>query len=157
MSTQHVSGPAERVKARARQATAYQIEAQRRANNLQESSATTFHRVQQTGKVSKRSTACRPCSGKAAATLAEQGIPGGKGPGGEMSKNGSRRLFIRVVCTDMYIDRQTGTRCARHQQFSYRGVQVQEDFLGTGGVLADKQSLTGPAGSVEDLCLKLLG
>lgn len=34
-----------------------------------------------------------------------------------MSKNGSRRLFIRVVCTDMYIDRQTGTRCARHQQF----------------------------------------
>jgi hypothetical protein len=34
-----------------------------------------------------------------------------------MSKYGSRRLFIRVVCTDMYIDRQTGIRCARHQQF----------------------------------------
>ena len=34
-----------------------------------------------------------------------------------MSKRGSRRLFIRVVCTDMYIDRQTGIRCARHQQF----------------------------------------
>jgi hypothetical protein len=34
-----------------------------------------------------------------------------------MSKYGSRRLFIRVVCTDMYIDHQTGTRCARHQQF----------------------------------------
>jgi hypothetical protein len=34
-----------------------------------------------------------------------------------MSKHGSRRLFIRVVCTDMYIDRQTGSRCARHQQF----------------------------------------
>jgi hypothetical protein len=34
-----------------------------------------------------------------------------------MSKNGSGRLFIRLVCTDMYIDRQTGTRCARHQQF----------------------------------------
>jgi hypothetical protein len=34
-----------------------------------------------------------------------------------MSKRGSRRLFIRVVCTDMYIDRQTGLRCARHQQF----------------------------------------
>jgi hypothetical protein len=34
-----------------------------------------------------------------------------------MGKQGSRRLFIRVVCTDMYIDRQTGTRCARHQQF----------------------------------------
>jgi hypothetical protein len=34
-----------------------------------------------------------------------------------MSKRGSRRQFIRVVCTDMYIDRQTGLRCARHQQF----------------------------------------
>ena len=34
-----------------------------------------------------------------------------------MSKNGSRRLFIRVVCTDMYINRQTGIRGARHQQF----------------------------------------
>lgn len=34
-----------------------------------------------------------------------------------MSKHGSGRLFIRVVCTDMYIDRQTGLRCARHQQF----------------------------------------
>jgi hypothetical protein len=34
-----------------------------------------------------------------------------------MSKRGSRRRFIRVVCTDMYIDRQTGLRCARHQQF----------------------------------------
>ena len=34
-----------------------------------------------------------------------------------MSKHGSGRLFIRVVCTDMYIDRQTGIRCARHQQF----------------------------------------
>jgi hypothetical protein len=34
-----------------------------------------------------------------------------------MSKHGSGRLFIRVICTDMYIDRQTGLRCARHQQF----------------------------------------
>jgi hypothetical protein len=34
-----------------------------------------------------------------------------------MSKNGSGRLFIRVVYTDMYIDRQTGIRCARHQPF----------------------------------------
>jgi hypothetical protein len=34
-----------------------------------------------------------------------------------MSKHGSRRLFIRVVCTDMYIDRQTGNKCARHQPF----------------------------------------
>jgi hypothetical protein len=34
-----------------------------------------------------------------------------------MSKRASRRPFIRVVCTDMYIDRQTGVRCARHQQF----------------------------------------
>jgi hypothetical protein len=34
-----------------------------------------------------------------------------------MSKNSSGRLFIRVVCTDMYIDRQTGIRCARHQPF----------------------------------------
>ena len=34
-----------------------------------------------------------------------------------MSKRGSGRLSIRVVCTDMYIDRQTGVRCARHQQF----------------------------------------
>ena len=34
-----------------------------------------------------------------------------------MSKHGSGRLFIRVVCTDMYIDRQTGIRCARHRQF----------------------------------------
>lgn len=34
-----------------------------------------------------------------------------------MSKRDSRRLFIRVVCTDMYIDRQTGTKCARHQKF----------------------------------------
>jgi hypothetical protein len=34
-----------------------------------------------------------------------------------MGKRGSGGLFIRVVCTDMYIDRQTGVRCARHQQF----------------------------------------
>ena len=34
-----------------------------------------------------------------------------------MSKHGSGRLFIRVICTDMYIDRQTGIRCARQQQF----------------------------------------
>jgi len=34
-----------------------------------------------------------------------------------MGKRGSGRLFIRVVCTDMYIDRQTGVRCARHQQY----------------------------------------
>jgi hypothetical protein len=34
-----------------------------------------------------------------------------------MGKRGSGRLFIRVVCTDMYIDRQTGLKCARHQQF----------------------------------------
>jgi hypothetical protein len=35
-----------------------------------------------------------------------------------MSKHSSSGcLFIRVVCTDMYIDRQTGMRCARHQKF----------------------------------------
>jgi hypothetical protein len=34
-----------------------------------------------------------------------------------MSKPDSRRLFIRVICTDMYINRQTGTKGARHQQF----------------------------------------
>ncbi len=34
-----------------------------------------------------------------------------------MGRRGSGRLFIRVVCTDMYIDQQTGVRCARHQQF----------------------------------------
>jgi hypothetical protein len=34
-----------------------------------------------------------------------------------MSKRGSGRLFIRVICTDMYINRQTGIRGARHQQF----------------------------------------
>ncbi len=34
-----------------------------------------------------------------------------------MGKRGSKHLFIRVVCTDMYIDRQTGMRCARHQKF----------------------------------------
>jgi hypothetical protein len=34
-----------------------------------------------------------------------------------MSNHASRRKFIRVVCTDMYIDRQTGIRGARHQQF----------------------------------------
>ena len=34
-----------------------------------------------------------------------------------MSKHRSGRLFIRVVCTDMYIDRQTGIKCRRHQQF----------------------------------------
>jgi hypothetical protein len=34
-----------------------------------------------------------------------------------MGKRGSERLFIRVVCTDMYINRQTGIRGARHQQF----------------------------------------
>jgi hypothetical protein len=48
--------------------------------------------------------------------LLEQGKPE-KGLGDEMSKRDSRRLFIRVVCTDMYIDRQTGTKCARHQKF----------------------------------------
>jgi hypothetical protein len=54
VSKQQVLGPAERVKARAKQATACEIEAQRRANNLQESSATMFDRVHQTCKVSKR-------------------------------------------------------------------------------------------------------
>jgi hypothetical protein len=34
-----------------------------------------------------------------------------------MSKPRSGRLFIRVICTDMYINRQTGIRGARHQQF----------------------------------------
>lgn len=34
-----------------------------------------------------------------------------------MSRHGSGRLFIRVVCSDMYIDRQTGISGARHQQF----------------------------------------
>jgi hypothetical protein len=34
-----------------------------------------------------------------------------------MSKHGSGLLFIRVICTDMYIDRHTGIRGARHQQF----------------------------------------
>ena len=34
-----------------------------------------------------------------------------------MGKHGPKHLFIRVVCTDMYIDRQTGMRCARHQKF----------------------------------------
>ena len=43
-------GLAERVKARAMQATACEIEAQRRAINLQESSAIMFDRVHETGK-----------------------------------------------------------------------------------------------------------
>jgi hypothetical protein len=49
-----------------------------------------------------------------------------------MSKRGSGRLFIRVVCTDMYIDRQTGTRCARHQKFRLGRlpVFVEEDQHG---------------------------
>jgi hypothetical protein len=34
-----------------------------------------------------------------------------------MSKHRSRNMFVRVVCTDMYIDQQTGVRGARHQQF----------------------------------------
>jgi hypothetical protein len=34
-----------------------------------------------------------------------------------MDKQGSEGLFIRVVCTDMYIDRRTGIRGARHQKF----------------------------------------
>jgi hypothetical protein len=34
-----------------------------------------------------------------------------------MSKHRSGRLFIRVICTDMYLDRQTGISGARHQQF----------------------------------------
>jgi hypothetical protein len=34
-----------------------------------------------------------------------------------VSKSSSRRLFIRVICTDMYINRYTGTQGARHQQF----------------------------------------
>src|SRR5215218_5745246 len=34
-----------------------------------------------------------------------------------MGKRGSGRLFIRVICTDMYINRQTGIKGARHQQF----------------------------------------
>ena len=46
-----------------------------------------------------------------------------------MSKHRSRRLFIRVICTDMYLDRQTGIRCARHQQFRLGRlpVLVEED------------------------------
>ena len=34
-----------------------------------------------------------------------------------MSKRGSRGRFIQVICTDMYINPQTGIRGARHQQF----------------------------------------
>jgi hypothetical protein len=41
---------AERLKARAKQATAGEIEAERRAINLQESSAIMFDRVRETGK-----------------------------------------------------------------------------------------------------------
>jgi hypothetical protein len=50
VSKQHVWGPAERAKARAMHATACEIEAQRRAINLQESSAIMFDRAHQTGK-----------------------------------------------------------------------------------------------------------
>ena len=36
--------------------------------------------------------------------------------GGDMSEHDSRHLLIRLVCTDMYINRQTGVTSARHQQ-----------------------------------------
>jgi hypothetical protein len=50
VSKQQVLGPAEHAKARAMHATACEIEAQRRAINLQESSAIMFDSAHQTGK-----------------------------------------------------------------------------------------------------------
>ena len=50
MSNRQRLGPAERAKARAMHATAFEIEAQRQASNLQESSAILFDRAHQIGK-----------------------------------------------------------------------------------------------------------
>ena len=61
-----------------------------------------------------------------------------------MSKHGSGRLFIRVVCTDMYIDRQTGIRCARHQQFRLGRLPVFVEKDQDGNALPGTESVGYP-------------
>jgi hypothetical protein len=63
------------------------------------------------------------------------------GKGGKMSKRDSGRLFIRVVCTDMYIDRQTGVRCARHQQFRLARLPVFVEKDQDGNALPGSESV----------------
>lgn len=61
-----------------------------------------------------------------------------------MSKHGSGRLFIRVVCTDMYIDRQTGIRCARHQKFRLGRLPVFVEKDQHGNALPGTESVGYP-------------
>src|SRR4029453_11005635 len=61
-----------------------------------------------------------------------------------MGKRGSGRLFIRVVCTDMYIDRQTGVRCARHQQFRLGRLPVFVEKDQDGNALPGTESVGYP-------------
>jgi hypothetical protein len=68
----------------------------------------------------------------------------GIGKGGEMSKRGSGRLFIRVICTDMYINRQTGIRGARHQQFRLGRLPVFVEKDQDGNALPGTESVGYP-------------
>jgi hypothetical protein len=45
-----------------------------------------------------------------------------------MSEHGSGRMLIRLVCTDMYIDQQTGVKSARHQQVRLAQLPVYLEF-----------------------------
>jgi hypothetical protein len=63
-----------------------------------------------------------------------------------MSKHGSRRLFIRVICTDMYIDRQTGVRCARHQKFRLGRLPVFVEKDEDGNAVPDTVHVGYPPG-----------
>ena len=64
-----------------------------------------------------------------------------------MSKNGSGRLFIRLVCTDMYIDWQTGTRCARHQKFRLGRLPVFVEQDQDGNALPGTEYIGYPPGA----------
>ena len=61
-----------------------------------------------------------------------------------MSKRGSGRIFIRVVCTDMYIDQQTGTRGSRHQQFRLSRLPVSVEKDQDGNALPGTESIGYP-------------
>ena len=61
-----------------------------------------------------------------------------------MGKHRSGRLFIRVVWTDMYIDRQTGIRCARHQQFRLGRLPVFVEKDQDGNALPGTESVGYP-------------
>ena len=67
-----------------------------------------------------------------------------------MSKRGSGRRFIRVVCTDMYIDRQTGISGARHQQFRLGRLPVSVEKDKNGNALPGTEYVGYPPDAQVD-------